>query len=133
MAQLTPRVTPSLLAVDMGVTLAFYERLGFHVTGCAGDRTSARWAEVTRDAVVLQFYRDPPDGTPAHPTCSGTFYFHPTSVAGLAAEFAARGVAFAWGPEVMDYGMLEFGLQDPNGYFLAFTEPVPSPASGGPA
>jgi hypothetical protein len=31
---------------------------------------------------------------------------------------------FAWGPEVMEYGMREFGVRDPNGYFLAFTEPA---------
>jgi len=24
----------------------------------------------------------------------------------------------------MEYGMREFGVQDPNGYFLAFTEPA---------
>lgn len=31
---------------------------------------------------------------------------------------------FALGPEVMDYGMREFAIQDPNGYYLAFTEPA---------
>jgi hypothetical protein len=25
---------------------------------------------------------------------------------------------------VMDYGKREFGVQDPNGYYLAFTEPA---------
>jgi hypothetical protein len=24
----------------------------------------------------------------------------------------------------MDYGMREFGIRDPNGYYLAFTEPA---------
>lgn len=33
-------------------------------------------------------------------------------------------IDFAWGPEVMEYGMREFGVQDPNGYYLAFTEPA---------
>ena len=31
-------------------------------------------------------------------------------------------VKLAWGPEVMDYGVAEFGLRDPNGYFIGFTE-----------
>ncbi len=108
----------------MAETLAFYERLGFHVTGCDGTRASARWAEVSRDTQTLQFYVDPPQETPSEPRCSGTFYFHPTSVTALAADFRAQGVRFAWGSEVMDYGMHEFGVVDPNGYFLAFTERV---------
>ena len=28
----------------------------------------------------------------------------------------------AWRPEVREWGTLEMGLQDPNGYFLTFTE-----------
>ena len=31
-------------------------------------------------------------------------------------------VDFAWGPEQMPYGQYEFGIEDPNGYFLAFAE-----------
>ena len=38
-------------------------------------------------------------------------------------EFRGK-VDFAWGPEVMDYGMREFAVQDPNGYFIAFAEPA---------
>ena len=29
-----------------------------------------------------------------------------------------------WGPEEMPYGMLEFAVRDPDGYFLSFGEPV---------
>jgi hypothetical protein len=72
---------------------------------------------------VLQFHTDPPHGTPSEPICSGTFYFYSEDVTALAAEFREK-VNFAWGPEVMEYGMREFGLQDPNGYYLAFTEPA---------
>jgi hypothetical protein len=32
----------------------------------------------------------------------------------------------AWGPEVREWGARELGLQDPNGYFLTFTEPADS-------
>lgn len=32
----------------------------------------------------------------------------------------------AWGPEVREWGARELGLEDPNGYFLTFTEPVNS-------
>jgi hypothetical protein len=50
-------------------------------------------------------------------------YFFPRSFDALVDEFQGL-YEFAWGPEVMDYGMREFALQDPNGYFLAFTEPA---------
>ena len=40
------------------------------------------------------------------------------------AEQLAGDVVFAWGPEVMDYGMFEFGVRDPDGYLLSFTEPI---------
>ena len=123
MSHLTPRLIPSLLVSDMAETLAFYETLGFHLSGCETAHAEARWAEVSRDAITLQFYCDPPNGTPQHPVCSGTLYLHPTSVDELADELAARGVVFAWGPEEMEYGMREFAVRDPNGYLLAFTEP----------
>lgn len=115
------RLVPSLLVKDLGATFAFYERLGFSRTGVLPEEGVPIWGEVTRDGVVLQFYTDPPQGTPATPLCSGTFYFYPSDVQALAEELRDA-TPFAWGPEIMDYGMREFAVQDPNGYFLAFTE-----------
>ena len=120
---LSQKLVPALLVRDMDETLVFYERLGFHITGRFPDGSTPGWAEVTRDFIVIQFHTEPPCGTPPSPVCSGTFYMYPKSVTALAEEFRDK-VEFAWGPEVMDYGMREFGIQDPNGYFLAFTEPA---------
>lgn len=125
-ADLGQRLVPSLLVRDLDETLAFYRRLGFRQTGrwpVAGEPT---WAEVRRDSVILQFYSEPPRGTPPEPVCSGTFYVFPDSVSALAEELRGE-VELAWGPEVMPYGMYEFGIRDPNGYHLAFTEPAPEP------
>ncbi|MBL8511424.1 MAG: hypothetical protein JNM52_07245 [Betaproteobacteria bacterium] len=115
--KLHPRLVPALLVKDMGVTLAFYRHLGFKLSGCHPDQEGATWAEVERDGVVLQFHTEPPDGTPRAPICSGIFYFYPESVTQMADELRGK-VAFAWGPEAMGYGMFEFGVQDPNGYYL---------------
>ncbi|MDN5850040.1 MAG: VOC family protein [Nitrococcus sp.] len=123
MGKLNQRLVPALLVKDMTETLAFYGKLGFELTERHPDHTRPTWAEVRRDAVVLQFHTEPPCGTPPEPVCSGTFYFYPEDVGALAAEFRGK-VAFAWGPEVMEYGMREFGVQDPNGYYLAFIEPA---------
>lgn len=117
------RLVPALLVRDMSETLAFYRKLGFVLTGCHSNHAAPTWAEVKRDSVVLQFHTEPPRGTPPTPVCSGTFYIFPESVAALAEELSGK-VELAWGPEVMDYGMNEFAVQDPNGYFLAFTEPA---------
>lgn len=114
---------PSLLVGDLDATLEFYRRLGFRVSGVDPDRAAPSWAEVTRDGVVIQFYTDPPVGTPTAPTMSGTLYLETDDVAALAAELG-NSVAFAWGPEIMDYGMHEFGIRDPDGYLIAFTQPA---------
>jgi hypothetical protein len=108
----------------MPATLGFFERLGFRLTGCDADRATATWAEVNRDEVVFQFHTETPHGTPTEPVCSGTFYVSPVNVSELAREYEAAGIPFAWGPEVMGYGMREFAVQDPNGYFIAFSEPA---------
>ncbi len=114
------KIVPSLFVTNISETLAFYEVLGFTVTGCQGDRETAEWAEVVRDEVTFQFYSDPPVGTPIAPVFSGTLYVFCENIDDLANEFRGK-VEFAWGPEVMDYGMYEFAVQDPNGYFVAFT------------
>jgi len=121
--KLTQRLVPALLVNDMAETLAFYRRLGFELSACHPDPQHATWAEVSRDGVAIQFHTEAPGGTPPTPICSGTFYFYPEDVVILAEEL--RGIVeFAWGPEVMDYGMREFGVLDPNGYYLALTEPA---------
>ena len=117
-------VRPSLLARNLSETRAFYvDGLGFAATGFYPDEENPHWIELRRDGVVLYFYDDPPVGTPDQPVMSGTLYLYPESVDALADELRGK-VAFAWGPETMDYGMREFAVQDPNGYYIAFTEPA---------
>lgn len=122
MTHLGHRVVPSLLARDLGETIAFYQSvLGFHVTGLHPDERAPRWVELVRDGIAFQFHADPPHGMPPSPILSGTLYLYPSNVEALAAELSGR-VPFVWGPEVMEYGMREFAVRDPNGYLLAFTE-----------
>ncbi len=115
------QLIPSLLVRDMAATLAFYQRLGFQITGRSEDVPAPDWAEVTRDDVVLWFYTEPPVGTPSLPGCSGTFYILTDDLAGLVQELR-EAIPFVWGPETMDYGLTEVGIQDPNGYYLAFAQ-----------
>ena len=112
------KAIPSLLSQDLAATTAFYQKLGFAITGEWGDG-SPDWIEVSRDAMVLQFYRDPPIGTHPGSVLSGTLYFEVNGLDALVKEFAAD-TTFEWGPELMDYGQREFAIRDPDGYLLAF-------------
>lgn len=115
---------PSLLSSDLAATLRFYtDVLGFELTGCYPDADDPGWIELSRGGAVIRFFDRPHEGEPQRPTLSGTLYFHPESVDALARELDGR-VSFEWGPEVMDYGMREFAVRDPDGYLLAFAEPA---------
>jgi hypothetical protein len=72
--------------------------------------------------VILQFLggETPWAGPPAF---TGTLYFHPESVERLYQQIRGH-TPPAWGPELREWGTRELGLQDPNGYFLTFTEPA---------
>jgi hypothetical protein len=115
------RVVPSLLSTDLRRTAAFYEKLGFRVEAVDnGDDPSGRLG-LERDGIYLFFYSEPLPNTPAAPALSGTIYVFPESVDALAQEWRHK-VAFRWGPELMPYGLYEFGTADPDGYHLSFAE-----------
>ncbi len=116
-------IVPSLLVRDLAETVAFYATLGFDLTAAYPDADQPTWAEVSRDSIVFQFYTRPPTGTLDTPQFSGTFYIHVDSIEPLLEDLRGK-VAFAWGPEIMDYGLREFAIQDPNGYYIAFAEPA---------
>jgi catechol 2,3-dioxygenase-like lactoylglutathione lyase family enzyme len=124
MAGIGNRIVLSLLARDLKETIDFYvTKFNFQVTGHHPNLDEPKWIELSRDGIALQFFAEPPIGMATQPVFSGTVYFYPESVLDLAEELSGK-VNFEWGPEVMDYGMREFGIKDPNGYFLAFTEPT---------
>jgi hypothetical protein len=110
----------SLLARNLAETRSFYETIGFR--HCGGD-DAAGWIELSFGGAVLQFYRDPPIGTLQAPSLSGTIYIHVEDIDVLSGSISNQ-VPLAWGPETMDYGMREFAVRDPNGYFIAFSSPA---------
>jgi hypothetical protein len=115
-------VSAILKTTDVAGTIDWYRRVGFEIRGVYPDRGEPTWCEVSRDGVILQFLGgETPWSGP--PTFTGTFYFHPESVEGLYEQIKDH-TPPAWGPEVRDWGARELGLQDPNGYFLTFTEPA---------
>jgi uncharacterized glyoxalase superfamily protein PhnB len=114
------RVSAILKSLDVAGTIDWYRQVGFEIRGVFPDTGEPTWCEVARDGVILQFLGGdtPWDGPPAF---TGTLYFHPESVEGLYEQIKAHTTP-VWGPEVREWGTRELGLQDPNGYFLTFTE-----------
>ncbi len=111
-----------LKTTDVARTIEWYRRVGFEVRDVFPDSDEPTWCEVSRDGVVLQFLGgETPWAEP--PTFTGTFYFRPESVEALYEQIKGH-TPPAWGPEVREWGALELGLRDPNGYFLTFTEAV---------
>ncbi|MEO1135157.1 MAG: VOC family protein [Pseudomonadota bacterium] len=118
-------VVPSLFAPDLNGTLAFFvDVLGFDQTGIYPDTDNPIWAEVTFRASgrgsKIWFFSQPIADRPA-PAMSGVIYIFVDDVDAFCQSLADK-VSFRWGPETMDYGLREVGIEDPNGYLLAFAQ-----------
>ena len=121
------RVTAILKALDIARTIAWYEAAGFRCTGTADGPDGSSWCELARDGTVLQF-RAGSAPWPGPPALTGTLYVHPASVHRAYEELGA-GVTAPWGIEEREWGARELVLQDPDGYFVTFTEPISPGAS----
>jgi len=117
----TKSLIPSLLVYNIEETINFYQVLGFKLTGISPSKEQANWIEVRRVDIAMQFYSNPPIGTSKKPICSGTFYIQSTEVNKLAESLKGK-IEFEWGPMKTDVGTFEFGVKDPNGYFIAFVQ-----------
>jgi len=113
------RATAILKTLDVQATIDWYTRIGFRLLGYAPE-SEPTWCAVARDGVCLQFL-DGETPWPEPPLFTGTIYIYPESVRALYEEIKDR-VEPAWGPEIREWGARELGLQDPNGYFITFTE-----------
>jgi catechol 2,3-dioxygenase-like lactoylglutathione lyase family enzyme len=103
---------------SMRESLRWYRAVGFEAP--EGGPT---WAEVRHGAFVLQLLSGdtPWDGEPRF---TGSFYVHTPSVRGVLDALPA-GIAAEWGVEERPWGACELTLQDPDGYFITFTQPGP--------
>jgi hypothetical protein len=115
-------VTAILKSNDVTRTVEWYMRMGFEIRGVFYESGEPTWYEVARDGGILQFLGgDTP--WPGPPSFTGTLYFGPESVDALYEQIKEYTTP-AWGPEIREWGTRELGVQDPDGYFLTFTEPA---------
>jgi uncharacterized glyoxalase superfamily protein PhnB len=118
------RVTAILKFGDVPATIEWYTRVGFQLRG-RHPEDEPTWCELARDGVILQFLGGETPW-PGPPSFTGTIYLYPDSVSRVYEDIKEHTTP-AWGPEIREWGTRELGLQDPNGYFLTFTEPAESP------
>lgn len=132
-------LTPMLGVQDMARTIAWYEAIGFVLTGCNGPEGKLDWASMTFGDVEIMFVPSPPS---ANGAMSGvSLWIHTDRLDDLysvlrarqleqaRAELAGRGagepeVQFAGDPYTAFYGQREFSIRDPDGVVLTFYQPV---------
>lgn len=120
------RVVPVLRVADLSRSIDFYTKtLGFGLCWRSpNDGDGENCLVQCGDVDVLL-------STGSHlgvgrPTFTGTIYFDVEGVTELYDQIGPK-VSVVWPLEKMDYGVIEFGIEDPDGYTLAFAEPVPEP------
>ena len=110
-------LTPMLQTSDMERTVAWYQQtLDFRCVRRLGND----WCQLERDGVSLMFMQNAHVGAP-HATA--TQYIRVDDVDALWDSLKNR-VPAEWGPQLMPYGMREFAIKDPDGYYLSFGAPV---------
>jgi catechol 2,3-dioxygenase-like lactoylglutathione lyase family enzyme len=113
-------IVPVLKVSDMQKSIAFYTGvLGFTVCWQAAHDGGGENCMLAAGATSLLL------STGSHlgdePQFTGTLYFHMSGVQDFF-EIVRDKAEVVWPLETMDYGQLEFGIRDGDGYVLAFAE-----------
>ena len=116
------QLIPMLSVTDLKRTIAFYrDRLGFRVLNTFGEPDPV-WCMLARDKIKLMFNQPQAEEMAELPRRAKDFqifYFYPDDVVALHAGWKAAGLDVT-DLRVTIYGMKEFELRDPDGYWLWF-------------
>jgi uncharacterized glyoxalase superfamily protein PhnB len=120
------QIIPVLRVHDMQRSIDFYcDVLKFELLWRSPDDAGAEVCMLQSGATALMLSTGSQLGD--KPSFTGTLYFDMDGVATFY-EQVKNQVEIVWPLETMDYGTLEFGLRDPDGYTLAFSEDEERPA-----
>ena len=115
------RIMPVLRVRDLSKAVDWYTRvLGFGVSWRAANEGGGENCMLeSGGASVLLSTGEHLGGDPAF---TGTLYFEMDGGVRDLFERIKNDVEVVWPVDAMDYGTLEFGIRDPDGYLLAFSE-----------
>jgi catechol 2,3-dioxygenase-like lactoylglutathione lyase family enzyme len=129
-AQITTLI-PMLSVSDLKRTMAFYcDRLGFAIVNTFGGPEPV-WCMLGRDGIKLMFNQPPAEEMMELPRRAKDFqiyYFYPDDVVSLHQAWKGAGLPVS-DLRVAIYGMKEFELRDPDGYWLWFGQSTDEPAT----
>jgi catechol 2,3-dioxygenase-like lactoylglutathione lyase family enzyme len=122
------RLVPMLSVTDLGQTIGFYrDELGFNVTNSFG--SPPVWCFLERDGIALMFNQPPAAEMAELPRRARDFqvyYCYPDDVVALHQAWRQKGLPVT-DLRVTVYGMREFELRDPDGYWLWFGQSTGDP------
>ena len=115
---------PTLLVSDMDKTVGYWrDKLGFEVVDTFAENT---FAIMKRDDNYVMFgqVKDPSEIIPNWKIREKTsnIYFWTDDVESLYKEYKESGAPIDWDLYTAPYGVKEFGINDPDGYDIAFGE-----------
>lgn len=123
-------LTPNIIVDDVNQAVDYYaEKLGFTLLASVPEKGTYNWAMVQRDGVSIMFQslesiqEDMPSLKIDSKGSLGTFFIRMKGIDELYNQVKGK-VEIAHDMRTTFYGMKEFVIRDPNGYFLAFAEPI---------
>lgn len=121
-------LSPNLISDNVNASVDFYTKhLGFSLAASAPETGAFGWAMIQRDGVTLMFQslkslqEDMPSLNLDTKGSIGTFFIKMKGIEELYESVKGKvEIALEW--RVTFYGMKEFGIKDPDGYFMVFAE-----------
>jgi uncharacterized glyoxalase superfamily protein PhnB len=121
-------LSPNLISDSVNASVDFYTKhLGFSLVTSVPEKGTYDWAMIQRDGVTLMFQslkslqEDMPSLKLDKKGSLGTFFIKMNGIEELYKSLQGKvDIALEW--RVTFYGMKEFGVKDPDGYFMVFAE-----------
>ena len=122
-------VFPKLLVRDLQTSLRFYEKvLGFRNAGTFGEPPV--FAIVERDGCGIHLLQGEPRPRRGEHE-AWDVYLEVSGLDALVVELTERGARIVRGPALLEYGMTELDVIDPDGYVICMAEDTGVPADRG--
>jgi uncharacterized glyoxalase superfamily protein PhnB len=121
-------LSPNVISDSVNASVDFYTKyLGFSLVVSVPETGTYGWAMVQRDGVTMMFQslksfkEDMPDLKFDKKGSMGTFFIEMKGVKELYDSLKGK-VEMPLDWRVTFYGKMEFGIKDPDGYYLVFAE-----------